>query len=98
MFVYFISTFSEHEIKRIKIGSSRDPGRRLSQLQIGSPVKLHLLGVVKCRDDSHARSIESLAHNLFYKQRKRGEWFRLSYKHIAQIKSLIEKCAARESV
>ena len=93
MFVYFISAFGEQHLKRIKIGYSRDPLERLQKLQTGSPVKLELLGTVKCRDDSHARSVEKLAHNLFYKQRRRGEWFHLSRKHLGQIKSLIEKAA-----
>ncbi len=98
MFVYFISAFGEHELKRIKIGYSRDPADRLQKLQTGSPVKLEMLGVIKCRDDSHAKSIEKLAHNIFHKQRKRGEWFNLSRKHLGQIKSLIATAAARQEV
>jgi hypothetical protein len=96
MFVYFISAFGEQHLKRIKIGYSRDPQDRLQKLQTGSPVKLELLGTVKCRDDSHAKSIEKLAHNIFHKQRRRGEWFHLSRKHVAQVKSLIEAAAARQ--
>lgn len=97
MFVYFIKAFGEKELIRIKIGSSRDPQARLRQLQTGSPVQLKLMGVVKCRSDDHAKRIENLAHNLFYKQRRRGEWFRLSAKHIGQMQSLISRCAERES-
>jgi hypothetical protein len=97
MYVYFIQAFGERSLVRIKIGKSRNPEARLSQLQVGSAVKLKLLGKVKCRDESHACSIEKFAHNIFHKQRKHGEWFNLSAKHIQQIKNLIEKAAARET-
>jgi len=96
MYVYFIQAFGERELIRIKIGKARNPEARLRDLQVGSPVQLKMLGKVKCRDDSHARPVEKLAHNLFHKQRKRGEWFRLSEGHIRQIKSLIEVAAARQ--
>lgn len=89
-YVYFIKTFKESPL--IKIGYSKNPKKRLSVLQIGSASKLQLMGVIKCKDESHAKSIEKLAHNIFYKQRKRGEWFRLSEKHEQQLISLIEKC------
>lgn len=96
MYVYFIQAFGERDLVRIKIGKSQNPEARLSQLQVGSAVKLKLLGKVKCRDDSHARSVEKFAHNIFHKQRKNGEWFNLSAQHIGQIKSLIEKAANRQ--
>lgn len=94
MFVYFIQAFGERELIRIKIGRSKDPEARLAALQVGSAVKLKMLGSVKCRSEDHAKRVENLAHNLFHKQRRRGEWFRLSMKHIDQIKSLISNAAA----
>lgn len=94
MFVYFIQAFGEKQLRQIKIGSSRNPTARLAELQVGSPVKLKLLGTVKCKSEQHARSVERLAHNIFHKQRRRGEWFRLSEKHYAQIRSLIERAAS----
>lgn len=94
MYVYFIAAFGEKKLRRIKIGYSNDPAERVRRLQTGSPVQLKLLGVVKCRSETHAKSVERLAHNIFYKQRRRGEWFRLSNKHVEQIRSLIAKCAA----
>jgi hypothetical protein len=93
MYVYFIEAFGEHELKRIKIGSSQHPKERLAELQVGSPVKLKLMGVVKCQSNNHARQVEKLAHKIFHAQRRRGEWFRLSRKHIEQMKSLIERSA-----
>lgn len=91
MFVYFIKAYGECPL--IKIGRSKTPEKRMSQLQIGCPFKLKMIGFMKCRDDSHAKSVEKLAHNIFYKQRRRGEWFKLSEAHRAQIESLIKKCA-----
>lgn len=96
MYVYFIEAFGQHDLKRIKIGRSRRPRARLEELQTGSPVKLKLLGTVRCKSDGHAKSVERYAHNIFHKQRRRGEWFHLSKKHLAQIKRLIEKVAERE--
>jgi hypothetical protein len=86
MYVYFVQAFGEHELVRIKIGRSKNPEERLHDLQTGSAVKLKLLGKIKCRSNDHAKQVETLAHEIFYKQRKRGEWFRL-------FKSLIEKAS-----
>lgn len=96
MYVYFITALGVQDLKRIKIGSSKDPEDRLRKLQTGSPFKLTLLGKVKCRDVSHARSIEKLAHNIFHKKRRIGEWFHLSRKHLSQIEHLISECAKRQ--
>jgi hypothetical protein len=93
MYVYFITALRQQELKRIKIGSSSNPEKRLRRLQTGSPYKLTLLGTVKCKSPAHARSIEKYAHNIFYKQRRNGEWFHLSRKHLDQIKSLIQRAA-----
>ena len=96
MFVYFVQAFGERDLIRIKIGRSRNPESRMRQLQVGSAVKLKMLGTVKCRDESHAQSIEKFAHSIFHKQRRRGEWFHLSVKHLAQMKHLIEEVASRQ--
>lgn len=96
MYVYFIEAFGVQALKRIKIGSSKWPEDRLARLQTGSPVKLKLLGKIRCKSDDHARRIENLAHNIFHKQRRRGEWFHLSKKHLAQMKSLITRAAERD--
>lgn len=97
MYVYFISAYGEHELQQIKIGYSNDPDGRLKKLQTGSPIKLKLLGTVKCNSEAHARQVEKLAHNIFHKQKRRGEWYKLSKKHISQIESLIKTAAARQA-
>jgi hypothetical protein len=94
MYVYFLTAFGENPL--IKIGKANDPVERMKALQTGSPFKLKMLGSVKCKSELHALQVERPAHDIFRKQRRRGEWFRLSQKHTAMIKSLIEKCASTE--
>lgn len=96
MFVYFIESTNKWKSKYIKIGSSKNPEGRLKDLQTGSPLKIRLIGKIKCKNEFHAKQIEKLAHNIFYKQRRHGEWFNLKDNHITQIKSLIMKCAGLE--
>ena len=81
----------------IKIGSAADPMKRMAKLQTGSPVLLRMIGSVRCRDAEHARCVERLAHGIFARQRRRGEWFRLSAQHEAQLASLIARCGARDA-
>ena len=69
-FVYFIQSFGQG---LIKIGSSDDPRNRLSVLQCGSPVALHLVGVI---DGGEARERE--LHRRFAEERRHGEWFEAS--------------------
>ena len=56
----------------IKIGRSKNPEKRLKQLQTGSPYKLQLLTVAKEKGDR-----EKPLHRKFkpYKQACKGEWF-----------------------
>lgn len=89
MYVYFIEAFRETPL--VKIGKAKNPEARLRNLQVGSPVKLKMIGQVKCKSDFHALQVEKFAHNLFYKQRRRGEWFRLSEKHREMLKRVVEK-------
>jgi len=91
VYVYFLKAWGECPL--IKIGSSRDPQHRLRQLQTGCPFRLKLLGTIRCTSDAHAKTVERRAHNIFYKQRRRGEWFRLSQSHEAQIMAVIRQCA-----
>tara|TARA_B100000214_G_C23743328_1_gene524271 strand:- start:121 stop:417 length:297 start_codon:yes stop_codon:yes gene_type:complete len=56
----------------IKIGRSKDPRKRLKQLQTGSPYKLKLLAIVPEKGN-----IEKSLHSSFssYKKSCKGEWF-----------------------
>ena len=65
--LYFIRNAHADEIK---IGHSRDPAKRLADLQVGCSSLLELIGVIAA-----PREIEPIVHRQFYEGRIRGEWF-----------------------
>jgi hypothetical protein len=65
--IYFIRNAHDDEIK---VGHSRDPKKRLADLQVGCSSELELIGVIAA-----AREIEPIVHRQFYEGRIRGEWF-----------------------
>lgn len=66
-FIYFVQGVNGGPIK---IGTSRDPARRLSTMNTGSPEPLELL--VKCRA---LPGMENRLHRIFAAGRLHGEWF-----------------------
>tara|TARA_B100002019_G_scaffold291356_1_gene311314 strand:+ start:10978 stop:11289 length:312 start_codon:yes stop_codon:yes gene_type:complete len=56
----------------LKIGRSKDPEKRLKQLQTGSPYSLRLILIIE-----NSGHMEKQLHNHLkrYKERRRGEWF-----------------------
>lgn len=72
-FVYFI--YENNNSTKVKIGRSKDPHRRLQQLQTGNPNKLYLFHVfaTKCSADN-----EIMIHNCCNNSWIRGEWFNIS--------------------
>lgn len=66
--VYLIR--AESRPRRLKIGLSDDPARRLRSLQVGSPVPLTLLAHVL-----GSREKERYLHRRFAHLRSHGEWF-----------------------
>lgn len=75
--LYFIQSSNNG---MIKIGRSKDPERRLNQLQTGSPHKLKLICFFK--DDGHK---EKFLHETLkkFRIRKNNEWF--DYKCVGSI-------------
>jgi len=68
----------------LKIGKANDVVMRIAQLQTGCPYQLQLIGMLKCKSEMHARTIEQTAHRVFQRARKRGEWFEYSrHVHLA---------------
>jgi hypothetical protein len=67
-FTYFIRAV--HPIARIKIGTARNPARRLSELQTSSPTPLELLKVIP-----GGRAMEAAWHRRFDDLRRHLEWF-----------------------
>lgn len=66
---------------QFKIGISKNPQRRLKQLQTGSGDRLLLHRTWQLKDD---RSTEKKLHRMFWqsKSRHNGEWFELSNAHL----------------
>lgn len=60
-----------------KVGLSRDPERRLSQLQVGSPTTL-VLKRKHAVAASDPEAVEAYAHWLLRESYVRGEWFRVT--------------------
>lgn len=69
MYVYAIQ---DTETKRVKLGISRDPERRLMQLQTGSSSKLELLAYKRA---FNGFGDESEMHSKASEYHVRGEWF-----------------------
>lgn len=62
----------------VKIGVSRDPLRRIAELQTGNPHPLLLLGLLASGvTQAEARKVEAEAHTRHAVHRLEGEWFNL---------------------
>lgn len=59
---------------RYKVGRSRNPERRLKQIQACSPVPVELVAAVL---DENAAALEARMHAIFEPHRAHGEWFEL---------------------
>lgn len=95
MNVYFI--VATNQTKRLlKIGKARDVKRRLSQIQVGCPYRVHLYSTIRCKDDKHAFAVEHAAHEVFRKKRVRmnGEWFRFTKDVEAEVARFCEIAAS----
>lgn len=64
-----------------KVGISKDPQRRLKNLQTGHPQKLRIYGL-KETDVSKTKLLESAIHYHLKLHRTHGEWFNMDLKNI----------------
>lgn len=87
-YMYIIADQENH----IKVGISKDPNKRLLQLQTGHPTKLQLLYTEKfeCKR-SHLLKIEALVHKKISSKYRHatGEWFEATPEQIEDIKNII---------
>lgn len=73
-FLYVI--YCEHrDGVHIKIGISKNPQKRLKQLQTGNISTLKLFRTLTCFSKFQAAIIEKHLHNRFSDKRSNGEWF-----------------------
>lgn len=68
----------------VKIGTTRDLGKRLASLQTGSPVKLKLVAV-----GPGDRELEQRLHEKYKHRRRVGEWFALSGREVAELEAFL---------
>lgn len=71
-----------------KIGISKNPQKRLKQLQTGNASELEIIHLYKTE---YASKIEKTLHNLYSHNRLEGEWFDLSIVEALNIKEQIKK-------
>jgi hypothetical protein len=84
-FVYLI--FSE-ETGIYKVGVSKNPSKRLKQLQTGNSEKL----VLKYKYESeYYNLIEKYFHSMYTPQKKEGEWFEFTLEHELRFLAECEK-------
>lgn len=65
-----------------KIGSTNNPTRRLSQMQVVSSSPLHLRLTIRT---AHAKELEQALHRHFDSVRVRGEWFMLDNEQVERL-------------
>jgi hypothetical protein len=58
----------------LKIGFATDVRTRIADLQTGNPFELRLIAELK----NHTRIVETWFHEILWKSRTRGEWFRMT--------------------
>lgn len=69
-YVYFVQCKT---LRHIKIGAATTPKKRISEMQVGCPDELELLGVI---EDHMRGALERETHIRFAHLHIRGEWFR----------------------
>jgi predicted GIY-YIG superfamily endonuclease len=70
--VYFI----RDGIGNIKIGVAKDVDKRKAGLQTANPNELEIFYIMSVPNMEYAVSIEKALHDMFNKERVRGEWFK----------------------
>jgi hypothetical protein len=76
-FVYLIGQADEEDdatIACVKVGFSKDPWRRLKQLETGSPRRLYIIGRLADQPSEREREL----HRILHPHRINREWFRWS--------------------
>ena len=79
-FIYIISNVTD-----FKVGFSKDPKRRVKQLQTGNPLKLELKHTVQI-EEAPVHILEKIMHHILKNKHMSGEWFSAD---LEEIKSLL---------
>lgn len=86
-FVYFAHC---EQVGATKIGKADDVRKRLTSLQIGSPLPLQLVDTLQ--DDSGR--LEAALHQWFASKRIRGEWFRITPDDVREVAAMVRERGA----
>jgi hypothetical protein len=76
-FIYLIGQADQEDdatIASVKVGFSKDPWRRLKQLETGSPRRLYIIGRMADQPSERERDL----HRILHPHRINREWFRWS--------------------
>lgn len=73
----FLYVISDNSQGPVKIGFSKDPNKRVKQLQTGSNVKLSVFYTLSI-NPKHRIILEKLIHTATSHHKKHGEWFSLT--------------------
>lgn len=87
-YIYMITDLNDC----VKIGISRDPNKRLKQIQTGHPTKLSLYYIEEFNcTRNHLLKVEKLLHREIASQYEKlnGEWFRISGPELESAKSTV---------
>jgi len=69
----YVYVAQESESGRYKIGISKDPERRIKELNIGNPEQLNLIHYFKSNGNKYES--ETLTHKMYEAHKLRSEWF-----------------------
>lgn len=81
-YVYVIACFGKEpgeNFELCKVGVAKSPGKRLAELQTGSPFYLEIAFQMAFPDRAQAMKVEREFHNRHRRSAEIGEWFRLHY-------------------
>jgi hypothetical protein len=82
-YIYIIQSLDEGYFK---IGISKNPEKRILQLQTGNSSKLKLIDKFKSQ---YPNKVEKTLHNIYSSHKKEGEWFGFS---LDVAYSLVDEC------
>ena len=86
MYIYLIQSL---ENGYYKIGKSKNPNKRIEQLQTGNSSELKMISTYQ--SDGFSNKIEKVLHRKYFHLKKEGEWFELSIKEEVEFQEECKK-------
>ena len=83
-FVVYDDSAFKNLLPYVKIGKAKDLRKRLSGLQVSSPIKMGVAGFIRT---PNASALEKALHNRYEKDSIIGEWFLLSLSMVKSLRS-----------